>query len=513
MKKINLSTFRVVISALLSAWAFRIISAISGIIALPLVVLHLGKAEFGIWVLIGQAISFFSLSDFGTASAIGRFLARVRGQKDADAADRLFSTAFLIMFLAGLIVAVLTVLVAPWIPGLLSIPSGYAELAGIIFIITGFSLALQFPLRLGMGILTGYQLYGLHAIGKILSSILYLIGVITLATLNSLNLIWLTLVSAGATIISQLVLMFVAWWKTGPWKISLRNVSWHTGKQLFGLGSSLLVITVSKLIYDKGMVIMIGRILGMAAVGIFGVVSTLIDNLAPIFSALSTPFTTLASEWQVSDQTLKLRHISNIVIRVTFSLTASAAAGLFIYGQPILRLLLKHGDWTTSDFSNASGVLALMGLGLAVGLPQSIVRAILQGVGKHWQVSNLNLFASVLSFTFSVLAMHFGFSIQGAAFGWSTYWFIQGVVLYPPIISRYLKQPIKEMFIRAYLPGGVVALFVLMLAWSLSLWLVPDNASNLLAGILTCTVLGGVATILISGQTNLLWSRLIKRNV
>ncbi len=507
MDRKKLNSFRILLAATSIAWVYRILSVVVTLITLPLILSHLGKTEFGIWVLVGQAVSFLTLSDLGVATAVGRLLARFRGMDDPKAVEQLLSTVLAMLIAAGFIVALITLLVSLWISNLLGIEVAYAKVAQLVFVISGLSLASQFPLRIGMGILTGHQLYGPHAIGKILRSILYLIGILLLVALNALNLVSLAMVSAVTTLVAQIVLMAVAWYLTGPWSLSLRNISFGMAREILSLGSSTLCMSFTNLIYHKGIVIAVGRLLGLEAVGIYGVASSVINSVSPFISALATPFTTLASEWQARGQLEPLRRTYKVVMRVTAVLVASAAAGLFIYGESAISVWLSQGNWTAADFGQAGQTIWIMSLGLAVGLPQNVSRSILQGVGQHWKVSLSHILASFASLSVAILTMCAGAGIVGAALGWSLGQILQGV-FYLAMGCYYLKQSIIKTALNVYPWGIAVGFAILLLAWGFRFWLVPNNVSNLLIGVGVCSVSGGMVAILISGQSRILWSRM-----
>jgi len=461
---ISRSTSSVILSAVTTTWIQHTIQAVSGLIVLPLLVSHLGKTEFGIWILVGQTISFFALSDLGVASATGRFIAHFRGADDRQTLQQLYSTVLALMIAAGMAVFILTLILSSWVPSILGIDAPYHNQAKLIFIIGGIALALQFPLRTGIGILTGHQLYGPHAIGKITGSIFNLAGILILLGFKSIELVPVAFMNAAAILSAQILLMVVAWKMTRPWSLKLSNISLPLAKDILSMGGSSLIITLSNLGYRSGLGIAVGRLLSVEAAGIYGVCLTVISHLQPLISSLSTPFITLASEWQARNHIQHLRRISNLVMRITVALSASMAAGLFIYGETVLQFLLSSGDWLISDFSIAGKSLSIMGLGLAIGLPQMISQSTLRGVGRYWQVSYAYIAISILSLVLGILAIMTGFGIYGAALGWCLFWVFQGVFFFPVMICRYLQQSIREMITYAYLPGMGVGLFVLILA-------------------------------------------------
>ena len=503
------NTFRIVLAAASTGWVYRAIQLISGLVTLPLIVIHLGKVEYGIWVLVGQTVSFLALSDLGTANAVSRFVARFRGQNDSESISRLLSTVIAMMLAVGVVVALLTLVLAPWVPGLLGIEGAYAGTTRLVFMIAGLSLACQFPIGIGMGILAGNQLYGPHGVGKILESILSLASVLLLTAFNALNVVTLALSSAIIAFTANAVLFALAWRLTHPWSLNPKRISVPMAKDVLSLGGSAVFITLGTLVYTQGMGIAVGRLAGLGAVAIYGVVLTLMQNLQPLIGAIGGAMPTLASEWQARGDTTRLRRIVNLTMRVTFALAVSAAAGLFVYGEPALRLLLhRAADWTTQDFHLAWGVMLIMSLGMAVGLPQMVSRVTLQATGKHWLVTVSVLAASFAALGVGALTMSAGWGVLGAATGWSLVLVFQGIFLFPPMICRFLDQSLKEMLLQAYLPGLGVGLFVLILAWGLSTCLIPDNAVNLLLGMGLTGGLGCTAVLLASGQARLVLTRL-----
>jgi peptidoglycan biosynthesis protein MviN/MurJ (putative lipid II flippase) len=195
-------------------------------------------------------------------------------------------------------------------------------------------------------------------------------------------------------------------------------------------------------------------------------------------------------------------------MRSIFTLSSCVAAGLFIYGEPILRLLFSSGNWSPLDFHKAGNMLFIMGLGMTLGLPQIVSVKALQGIGKHWQVSYGSLAISILSLIIGISIMNTDLDIYGAAWGWSLFWGLQGI-LFPAMTSRYLSLSLWEMLIKTYLPGIGVGLFVLSIAWFFDNWLVASNLLNLLIGIGICSFVGGMAVLIISGYNSILWNRII----
>jgi len=134
-------------------------------------------------------------------------------------------------------------------------------------------LALHWPrsFHCRCGYTNRVPLYAWPGIGNIIESLLTLAGIVYLSITRNIHLVPVALTFAGSNLVSQSSLMAIAWWKTRPWSINLHKVSIKTAREVLSLGGSALSITASNMFYSQGMGIAIGRLLGLGAVGIYGV--------------------------------------------------------------------------------------------------------------------------------------------------------------------------------------------------------------------------------------------------
>lgn len=468
---------RVLVQSAVTAALFRLVNIAGGLITLPLILSTLTASDFGIWIVMSQSVSLLALSELGTSNAIGRYVAQARGREAHGEIAGVLTTAALMLAAAAALLAGLTVALAWRAPAWVGIDAVRQPTATLVFLIVGLGLAAQLPLRIAYGALIGHQMYGLHVVGKVAESLLTAAGIVILHLSNALTLVTLALLSAAAALAAQIVLYILAWRVTGPWALSWRRASPAMARQLLSLGGSALVMTVAAMIYTQGTGILAARLLGVSAAGVYGVALTVVGNLHPLITSIASPLATLSSEWQARRDVEQLRRTSMTVMRLTLATSACVAVGLVMFGEPALRLWLRGAAWSDADLSAAGRVVAIMGVALAFGLPQIGARATLQGVGQHWQVGVGVLAASVVSTAAGAAAMAGGWGVTGAAIGWGLVWVIQGTVLLPPLIARYLGIPIGRMIAAAYLPGTAVAGAALVVALILNQVVAPDSTA------------------------------------
>ncbi len=498
------NAIRVIISSALTGWLSRGLSVAASLITVPIVVSKLGKDGYGVWSLIGASIGFLALTNFGAANSVGRFVARARGVKDEQTLKALLSTVSGLMMAMSVLVTVLTLALSLWVPGWLGLGIRYETAGRWVFLISGMTLALQFPLQIGAGVLQGYQHYGVVNSMEIIKTVLNMSGVLLLLAFDRIRLVPLALVVSIATLVQYTILTFVAWRITGYLRLGLRSVSFALAKEILSLSLSSFLITLSSLAYRSGLTLIVGNVLGIAQAGVYGVVLVVMTHLSSVLTQITRSMVTLASELYAQGEVQRLKDLANFVMRITFALGTTIAIGLVFYGEPILRLLLSKSDWTDANFSSSKTALSIMGFGLALGAPQLSSRSILQGVGKHWPAAFGFLFASISALLVGGIAMARGAGLVGAAVGWGLVMVIQGVIIYPPMVCRFLGQSPWRMLIKVYLPGVLVGMGVWMTSGAISAWFPPTHASSLVVNVLCCLVIGLVATITVSGHvTNL----------
>jgi len=489
---------RVLVAAASTIWVYHFVSGVSGLVAMPLIVTRLGAVKYGIWVLVIQTISLmFSSSDLGTGNSLGRIVARARAGADQQALARIYSTA--VAILAGSLVIVLgaALALAPLIPRILGVPAGYHSATSLAFVIMAASLALQFPLNIGYGILTGHQIYGVGGLFKTVGSVMGFLGVIALVGTHSVDLVPLALVFGTAPLLGQALTVVTAWRLTGPWSVSVRHVSWNTAREMVDLGGSTLITTLSRVLHRSAIAIALGRHLGAEAAGVYGIALTLVYHVMPLAMSVTGPFTTLASEWQARGEIPTAQTTINMGIRVTSVLATSAFALAFVYGEPAMLLLFSSRSWGVPELHQAASTLAIMLAGAAAGLPQYVTVRSLQGIGKHWQIARASLAMSAASVVVAVTLLLLGAGIYGAALGWSLFWVLHGFLVYPLFMSAVLRQPFAAMLYRCYLPGLTFGLGALFVASSAAIVLPPTNATRLVAGLAACASAAGLAVLLL----------------
>ncbi len=119
-----------------SSYAGAVVTAVAGFLVVPLVLRSVSRADYGLWVAVGQAVGYLALLDLGVGSAVIRRTAELSGQPDGEViSGRTVSTAIALYCALGVVFVAVGMAIAPLLPHLLSIPAERTQIATTLFLL------------------------------------------------------------------------------------------------------------------------------------------------------------------------------------------------------------------------------------------------------------------------------------------------------------------------------------------------------------------------------------------
>jgi O-antigen/teichoic acid export membrane protein len=141
-------TARIVL-ALTVGYGYQAVVAVTGLVLTPLLLRHLGSAEFGQWLVIAQVLALLGLLDLGVTAILPREVARASAA-DSEPVSEVIRRARWVVWLQTPVVGMVAACV--WV----GMAAARPDLSGpLAVVLTAF--VVQFPLRLPSAILTGLQ--------------------------------------------------------------------------------------------------------------------------------------------------------------------------------------------------------------------------------------------------------------------------------------------------------------------------------------------------------------------
>jgi len=378
------------------------------VVAIPELIHALGPEKFGILTIIWAVVSYFGLFDLGLGRAVTQQVAVAAGDRSRISA--IVGTSSLLMFVLGIIAALIMGGAAPWMARQFATAGNVADVTRAFF-----WMALAMP---AIVLTSGYRGI-LEAMGRfaLVNGIRFPMGVFTFV--GPLAAVW-----AGSTRLDMIaaILCFgriVACVAHGIY--ALRSISGLEGhgaidraqiRPLLRMGGWISVSNLISPLMNYIDRFLLGIMLSAGAVAYYATPQELILRLGIIPSAVASVlfpvFAARSTGAGGAGGAAQLRRYSLLI----FVMLLPLSVGLFVFAKPFLTL------WISPDFAEQSAaILQIMAIAaLASGLAQ-VPFTMLQGQGRADITAKLHIveFPLYLGLLY-LLVMHYG--AIGAAWAW-----------------------------------------------------------------------------------------------
>ena len=316
---------------------------VQGILVTRWLISHLGEAQYGLWVMLWSFFSYALLLDLGFGVAAQKVTATELYKKDIEKYNHTISSIFFSHITMALLILPLTFVGMYYIRELFHLPDDatteYIKFCRNALLLSGLAATTVFPLGVFPEILVGLQKLYLRNYIIIISKVLELTGVIVIFSLGKglFVLLLFVMIVMGST---QLA-MLIAVWRSIP-KFRIR---WAFDKEafkgIFHFSSAVYIISIGRMIWERGMFLLISIFCGLAPVGIFQLGSRIpfliqqislpyVENISPISALLHS-----------RKRTMHLAQILMRSIRWVNFFAAGATAMVIIYAPRIIMLLFN----------------------------------------------------------------------------------------------------------------------------------------------------------------------------
>ncbi len=484
---------------------------VSALIIPPLLITRLGKEGYGVWMLVGQVIAYLAILDLGVSSSIGRFVAKYNAKNDFTNLSCTISSSIFLFLVSSLFMIVTTLIIWPNFSSFFNLSEEYSKIAKWLILLTGVGVAINFPLRIGRGILEGThrfdQMYFFRASEVFLKLLLI---ILIFGLLGCKNLLYLALISVVVTILPNFVMCRFAWNKLSNIKLRYKHVRLSSLKEIWSLSLSSLVVTFAALLFGQGQVIAVGKINGSGEVIIYAIPVALLRYGSMLISYIIGAFKPMASHMQALNKTQILRKLNIAGVKVSVTISLFIAVMAIVFSHSFLTIWLPSQALSTQDFRAMADVITVMAIGFAIGVPQNVTGKMLSGADKHWFVAVVSLAASLVGLLVGILLMaKTPLGLYGMALGWATVLVIKGALVFPAAACYYFKIKPSQYIQQAYLPPLAAATILIVTAYVITKNADTTSIAPLLLSIAFCLVVYAIAVYFIcfdQRQKKQIWS-------
>lgn len=344
----------------------------------PLYVKYLGVYNFGIWELVVATLGYTGMLDLGLGFSMSRFIAKHRAERDHHALLAIFNTVTAFLASIGAVLALVTLCLALWYPGILADRSGPHSSYALFLAIIAVQVFITFPGIVALGCLEGYQQYYTINLLTFIDALLVL--TVTLSFIARTN----ALILLAGTSTFSLVWKYVAYLvllrreSEFPLYFGRRYLSWARLRNLLGFGIKGFIQGVSNRIQSRSGVFIIGIFLGAASVPLFTVPSNLASYLGNVAETGSTPFMPLFSALEAQGRREEILPMYLFASKLLLAVIVLISIGLLLLGPDFIAL------WVGSRFrASATELLPFMVVAAIIAYVNPFGARFLIALGRH----------------------------------------------------------------------------------------------------------------------------------
>jgi len=442
-------------------------NAIVGFLLISFFLGQLGKACYGVWVLIGDQFRYRTLLGLGLNSAINRRIPMYFAKDDEDGIRRVVSTALFFFTIIAMVLALLTILLAVKIGDWFTIEPELVRSASVLTLVVGFSFAASMPLQLTTAVLSGLQRYDMVSITTVV--VLAVRTTLTVVLLlRGYGLVTLGLIYGISEVISRGVQHVLARRLLPAGYASWRYVDRRLLREMLFYGMNTFMYAMGALIIYVASVTITGIFLTTSHVSqlkaaVAGLL--LLSEFVQAFTAVIKP---AISDLDARDDHTRVRQIAFVTQKYSLLILVPAGAFLIVMGRQFLTVWVGDDFGDPAVIQSMATVLAIFTAGYFFTLSQHSNFLVLAGRGEHKVFGILTAVEAVLcvsSAVFSVRALHLG--LEGIA--WSNFIpmaLVAGAII-PVYFNRKMKISAWDSIRNVWWPAllGTVPSVVLTVAW------------------------------------------------
>lgn len=341
----------------------------------PLVVGTLGKAQYGVWVIIISLGNYYFLMNAGIVGALKRYTPQLLVDEDWQGLNRQATTTLGFLLSVSALCFVVTGVIAGILPLLFVEDTLSVSVMRWAVLIVGADFCLSLLNLSFLGLLYGAQRYDLASVAQLLGGVarLVLIQILLPRFPYLLTLALLVLCS------NQLSHLFTAWctFREFPHlRFRYRFFSWPVLRQSLSFGVYGLMTDVAARISNTLYPLLIGGFLATTQVAYFSIAESLFLHVGRLISSASGVLMPTISALERQNQRAAIHTIITGVTKYLTLLSLLALLNFFFVGYEFLE------RWLSPEFARHSWQLLIMlSICSIVLFPQSVALNALSGLG------------------------------------------------------------------------------------------------------------------------------------
>jgi O-antigen/teichoic acid export membrane protein len=439
---------RNLLAGTITKYVLLAVSLGTGVFLMPFTVAHLGKAQYGLWMLVASVTYYFNLLDLGYGNGVMRHIVDADARGDVAGVNRIVSTFVCVYtaigLAASLICAAIVMFAVPRFPHL---SPSEVRTAQVVLAILGTRIALGYPMTVFGAVVNARQ--GFVRNNTIAIALVALNAAATYAVLEMGGglvalVAWTTALNASGYI----AYAWSAWTAFPELQIRIRHFSRADWRDVTAYSTYVFIIGLGSQISFNLDNLVVGAYLGTAAVAVYGVAVRLSEYQRRVCDQFSSMLFPVIVRLDAQKNHAALRTALVDGTRVSTLLAGGVTTCLIGFARP----LLVH--WMGAGFEGSVApfyVLAIVGVVMVGHASQA---SVLMATGAHRIVACVWIVEGVANLVLSLLLVKPLGSV-GVALGTLVPMTIGHVCIFTPLACRRVGLPVRQFLRNAVAPAAI----------------------------------------------------------
>lgn len=468
------SAARNLLAGTLTKYVLLAVNIGAGIFLMPFTVHHLGKSQYGLWMLVASVTYYFGLLDLGYGNGIVRHIVEADARDDVRAMNRVVSTFVCVYGVIGVIACgacgLLVVYALPRFPNL---SPEDVRTAQIVLAILGARLSLGYPMTVFGAVVNARQGFVLNNTVAIVLVILNLVTTYVVLTAGG-GLIALVSATTAVNASGYLGYAWTAWHVFPELEIRPRHFSREDWRDVTAFSTYLFIVALGSQISFNVDNVVVGAYLGTAAVAVYAVAARLSEYQRRVCDQFSGMLFPVVVGFGARGDRAALRTTLLDGTRVSILLVAGVTVCLVGFGHP----LILH--WMGSGFEGSVAsfyVLAFVGVIMVSHAAQSNV---LLATGGHRLVALVWIVEGAANLLLSLILVR-RFGAMGVALGTAIPMAVGHLGVITPVACRRAGISLREFARLTIVPSLAGSVPAAACCLAMRIWMPPSTTLQVIA--------------------------------
>lgn len=429
----------------------------------PFVIEKLGMDEYGLFMLSNVIISWLTLTDFGLAPCIGKYVSTYQAKQELDKQAHFLGQCCLLFLLLGFITLIAGLVCYCYLDAIFpKLTPDQLDTLEVLYLLTLSNLALSFPLRPLTSIAGAYLKFTIPGIVNLATSILNA-GLTILLLYLGYKAIALTVLSVSLAVAGMIWGVYYSVKILGA-RLRFSKPDIPLYKEMFGFSFWVFLNQIMDLFYWKAGTPIVTSLAGASAATIFTLGVSFSYNFITASTSISCVFAPKIMHMVALGSTPhQLTELMIKVGRMQLAVLSIILLGFITFGQSFLTLWV--GDTVGSDVSTVYiGALCVL-IPLVIPLTQNTGLAILQALSIHKGRAIILFYTSITGVIIGYILTSF-WGPLGMFIGTAISLFIGQNFLINRYYAKRAKLEIASYFRQTYFPIAPIALVALLLGYA-----------------------------------------------